>query len=252
MPSSPRALSGHVLPTRAFLVTISTKGDVTHECVCALVNHWKKTTVHAYVVREFGENEKLHLHAVLLYKEPRQSKKLHENFWDRYVKPYHPDSIGRYAVKVQVCPGNKWYDEYLQKEADGSHVLLDTYDRDAAVEFFPTQAVQEALVEAGKRKGLAAPHIEKHVSAWTESTFENSPEGAGAFLQHCMYVEKTMIPIADPRKLVEKSLMFWKYRNGIVCLNERELWLLKQLQDGPSYDVPTIRTQANVAARPSI
>jgi len=252
MPSGPRALGGRVLSTRAFLVTISTKGDVSRECESALVNHWSKTTAHAYVVREFGENGKLHLHAVLLYKEDRQSKKLHENFWARFVKPYHEDSIGRYAVKVQVCPGNKWYDEYLQKEKGVGSVLLDTYDREAALEFFPSPAVQEALVEAGKCKGVAAPHIESRVSAWTESAFENTPEGAGAYLQHCMYVEKSMIPIADPRKLVEKSLMFWKYRNGIVCLNERELWLLKQLQDGPSYDVPGARAQPFGAARPSI
>lgn len=252
MPSSPRALSEKILPTRAFLVTISTKGDVEHECVVSLVKHWEKSTDHAYVVSEFGSSGKLHLHAVLLYKENRLASKLHDNLWNRFVKPFHPDSVGKYAVKVQVCPGNKWYDEYLQKESE-STVLLNTYDREAAEQYFPAPAVQEALVELGNRKGVPAPHIEKHVSAWVASAFENSPEGALTYIQHCMYVEKTMVPLDDLRRLTSKSVMYWKYRNGICVPTERERFMLKQLVDGPDYDVPRDpRAQPFVAARPGI
>ena len=252
MPSPPHP-QGAVLPTRAFLVTISTKGDVEHECVQKLVAHWSKCTAHAFVVSEFGENGKLHLHAVLLYKENRLRCKLHENLWTRFVKPFHPDSIGEYAVVVQVCPGNKWYDDYLRKESD-STVLFDSYDREAAEAYFPSQAVQEALMEHGNRKGMAAPHVDKRVAAWAASAFENSPAGALTYLQHCMYVEKTMVPLDDLRRLTSKSVMYWKYRNGHTAPTERELFMLKQLVDGPEYDVPRSfpRAQPFVAAPPGI
>jgi len=247
MPSVPQPS----LETKSFLVTVSTKGDISPECVKALVKHWSKTTLYAYAVTEHGEFGKLHLHAVIIYKDGRSSKKIHENLWDRYVKEYHPDSIGRIAVKVQVCPGNKWYDEYLQKESDCT-IVLDTYDREAAEAYFPTPAVQEALMAVGDRKGLPAPYIEKHVTAWVASPFENSPEGALTYLQHCMYVEKTMVPLDDLRRLTSKSVMYWKYRNGICVPTERERFMLKQLTEGPDYDVPNARAQPFVAARPSI
>jgi len=233
------------------LLTISTKGDISDECIKAVVKHIRLTTVHAYVVTEHGESGKLHLHAVMLYKDSRDSKKIQDNVWQRMVKPHHPDSIGRVAVKVQVCPGNKWYDEYLQKEQDVS-VLLDTYDREASIDFFPTEAVQEALMATHKHKGVACPWLKQDIITWTASTFENTPEGALMYLNHRMYVLENMAPLACPRKLTEKALMYWKYRNQVVSPTERELWLLKQLQDGPSYDAPSIRAVPNSSAPPSI
>lgn len=247
MPSVPHPS----LDTRAFLLTISTKGDISDDCIKAVVKHIKATTVHAYVVTEHGESGKLHLHAVMLYKDPRTARKLHENIWDRQVKPFHPDSLGRVAVKVQVCPGNKWYDEYLKKEQDVS-VHLDTYDREAALDFFPTEAVQEALVAKTELKNHACPWLEQDTKTWSESTFENTPEGALMYLKHRMYVLKTMVPLSDPRKLTEKALMYWHYRNGVISPTERELWLLKQLQDGPAYDAPVVRRGPESSAPPSI
>jgi len=250
MPSPP-APSSPSLPVRAFLLTVSVKGDIKPECVTAVVKHLQSVTVHAYAVTEHGANGKLHLHAVALYKTPRSTKKLHENLWDRQVKPFHPDSIGKYAVKYQVCPGNDWYDTYLKKEA-GVEVVLDTYDRDKALEYFPSKAVQEALMAKAESKGLACPWLEQDTGTWAASTFENTPEGALMYLNHRMYVLKNMIPLADPRKLTEKALMYWKYRNGVISPTERELWLLKQLQDGPSYDAPAPRREQFAAAPPSI
>jgi len=230
-PSSPS------LDTRAFQLTVSVIGDISDECVKALVKHIKSTTVHSYVVTEHGTNGKLHLHAVLLYKDSRSSKKLHENIWDRQVKPYHPSSKGSVAVKIQVCPGNDWYDTYLQKESDCT-VLLDNYDREEALAYFPTPAVQEALMAKGKLSGLASPWLEQDTTTWAAGTFDNTPSGALMYLKHRMFVLKNMQPLADKRKLTEKALMYWEYRNAVISPSERELWLLKQLQDGPAYDVP--------------
>lgn len=244
-PSSPS------LPTRAFLITISTRGDVSGETQDLFVS-WVKKQDMAYVVAETGDSGKRHLHAVVLLKKDQLSKKLHENIWDRYVKPYHPDSIGRVAVKVQVCPGNDWYNTYLKKET-GVEVLHDDYDPEDAIPYFPTEAVQEALMATRKCTGVAAPHLEQDIAAWTGSTFTNTPDGAGCYLKHRMYVAKNMIPIKDKRKLMETALMYWEYRNQIVTLNERESFLLKQMQEGPSYDVPgTIRPDPSGSGRPSI
>ena len=80
-------------------------------------------------------------------------------------------------------------------------------------------------------KGFACAWLEQDVATWTGSTFEDTPQ----------YVAKNMVPIADPRKITEKVLVYWKYRHGVVSPTERELFLLKQLQDGPAYDVPVIR-----------
>lgn len=239
------------LPIRAWHLTVSTKGDISHDCIKALVKHIEATTAHAYVVTEHGESGKLHLHAVLLYKEPREKRVIQSNVWQRYVQKFHPDSIGKVAVKVKVCPGNDWYDEYLKKEQDVT-VHFDTYDREAALDFFPSEAIQEVVMASAQLKNHACPWLEQDTKTWSESTFENTPEGALMYLNHRMYVLKNMVPIADPRKITEKALMYWKYRNNVISPTERELWLLKQLQDGPSYDAPTIRRGPESSAPPSI
>jgi len=243
------------LETRSFLVTISTKGDITPECVKALVKHWTKTTLYAYAVTEHGETGKLHLHAVIIYKEVRLARKLHENLWHRYVEPNgHSDSVGKHAVKVQVCPGNKWYDEYLQKET-GASVVMDTYDREAAEAYFPTQAVQDALVELGNRKGVSTgcnAWYDAQVAAWMAGPFDDTPEGALCHMKQTWRDGTSMI-IKDPRHSTHTARALYEHRHKIVTCTERERFLLKQLEEGPSYEVPgSIQGERFASARPSI
>jgi len=223
--------------TRSFLLTISCKDDVSKEAEESVVKWIVKGTEMHHVVIEHGATGKRHLHAVLLYKSSRCSRKIQENVWARHVQPHHPDSIGRIAVKVQVCPGNDWYDSYLKKERDAL-VVATNYDPAKAETYFPTPEVQEFLMAKGKCKGMASPQLELDIIAWSESSFTNEPVGALSWLKHRMFVLKNMIPIADKRKLCEKAQLYWEYRNQIVTPNERELFLLKQLNDGPSYDAP--------------
>jgi len=237
--------------TRSFLLTVSVKGDLSIECEEALVKFIRKNTLMHHVVIEHGSSGKRHLHACMIFKKARTGPKLENNLHERFIKPFHADSPQRFATKVQVCPGNNWYNEYLTKEQD-VQVLSTSWDPEAATDHFPTQQVQEALQAKSKMASVSSPHIEKRVAEWIASSFENSPEGSLCFLKHCMYVDKSMIPIADPRKLTEKAFMHYQYRNGITDPTERERWLLKQLQEGPSYDVPgTIRDTIS-AARPTI
>jgi len=239
------------LDTRAFQMTVSVKGDLSADCQEALTNWVKKNTHMHFIVIEHGENSRRHLHALLIFKDPRDARKIKDNAYTRLVKPHHPDSIARFAVLVQVCPGNTWYTDYLQKETD-KEILSDTWDCQAALEFFPSEAVQESLMAKAASKDVACPSHEKHVQSWAESTYENTPEGSLIYLNYRMYVLKNMVPISDPRKITEKALMFWKYRNNHIAPTEREVFLLNQLQDGPCYDAPVIRAGPLSAAPPSI
>jgi len=239
------------LKTHAFQLTVSVKGDLSPDCQEELVKFIRKNTLMHYIVIEYGETSRRHLHALMVYKDPRHSRKIQTNVWTRFVQPYHSDSLPRYAVKVQVCPGNKWYDEYLQK--DGSReVLSDTWNRADAEAYFPVREVQEALMATSKMSGVACPWIDKDIISWTASTFENTPVGALMFLKDRMFVKKNMVPIQDPRKLTEKALMYWEYRNSVVSPTERQLFLLKQLQDGPSYDAPGPVRDSSRGAAPSL
>jgi len=240
-----------LLPVHAFQLTISVKGDLSATAQDGVTGWIRKNTLMHYIVIETGETGRRHMHALLVYKEPRDPRKLKDNVWNRFVKANHPDSLARIAVKVQVCPGNQWYDEYLQKEGT-REVLSDTWDKERALEFFPTPAVQETLMAKSKLKGVACPWLTEDVAAWTSSTFENTPEGALMYLKHRMFVLRNLVPISDPRKRTEKALMYWEYRNQVISPSERELFLLKQLQDGPSYDAPTVRPDPSGSARPSI
>jgi len=200
------------------------------------VTAWiRKNSLMHYIVIETGEAGRRHLHALLVFKDPRDPRKIKDNVFNRFVKTHHPDSLARIAVKVQVCPGPKWYDEYLQKEST-RELISNTWDADLACQYYPSAAIQETLVAKSKLKGVACPWLIEDISTWTGSTFENTPEGALMYLKHRMFVLRNLVPISDPRKRTEKALMYWECRNGVVSPSERELWLLKQLQDGPSYD----------------
>lgn len=239
------------LDTKTFLLTVSVKGDLLLECQESVLKWIRKNTHMNYVVIEHGSAGKRHLHAVLVFKESRLGKKLHENLWDRHVKPFHPDSIGKYAVKVQVCPGNDWYNTYLKKESD-VEVLSANYNPDEAETYFPTEATQAVLMEPRVIKGVACPRLETDVKAWADSDFSNTPQGAHEFIQYRMFVLKDMMPSQDNKKLVEKSRIYWRYRNGITALSERQLWLHKQEEEGPSFDVPGSIRDSSRGAVPRI
>lgn len=240
-----------ILPTRAFQLTVSVKGDLSPECQDLITEWIKKNTHFHYIVMENGATgTHRHLHALFVFKTPRDPRKIKDNVWNRFVKVHHADSIARYAVKVQVCPGPQWYDEYLQKES-GRELISNTWEPSEAQEYYPTEAIQEALVAKAKLKGVACPWLDEDIVQWSASDFENTPKGAHQWLHYRMFILKNMIPSQDDKKLIEKSRIYWRYRNGITALTERQEWLHRQAEDGPSYD-GVIRPDPVSAARPSI
>lgn len=227
------------LDTRTFLLTVSVREDISPECQEAIVKWARKNTHMNHIVLERGENAKLHLHAVLIFKDPRLSKKIHENVWDRFVKRYHSDSIGKYAVKVQVCPGNDWFNTYLQKESD-VEVLSSNYDPAEAEAYFPTSEVQTVLMAQGG--GESTPKNcnawwDWIIDAWSKSDFPNEPAGALSQLSVMMDENKIRV-MKDDRCLTDTAYALWRRRNKIVAPSPHQLMLLRRKDQDYSYECP--------------
>lgn len=209
--------SGPQVLTRTFCLTVSTRDPVSQECQQAIVNYCRSNTVYAYVVTENGQSGKLHLHAVMVFESHKDKKKLQENITVRYVKPNgHPEAKNGLAVKVQVCPGHKWYDEYLKKEQ--THVVLyNNYDRESVTQYFPTEAVQEFLQTHTRSGGPVDKHMAEHKRRWTEQCpTDSSYECAIQYLKQRMYVLEDMIIITDKRRLNQLAYSLYEYRNQII------------------------------------
>lgn len=209
--------------TRTFLLTVSPKDPVTQAVQDAIVKYCRKQTMFAYVVTETGASGKLHLHAVLVYSTHMEKKKLQENINNRIVvKNGHAGAKNGIATKVQVCPGHRWYDEYLRKE-EGVNVLYDNYDRERVTEYFPTQAVQEFLQTHTRSTGPVDKHMAEHKRQWIERfPTDASYECAVQYLKHRMYVLEDMIIIQDKRRLCQMAFALYEYRNQItdLCVEE--------------------------------
>lgn len=216
-----RSSSPQVL-TRTFLLTVSTKDPVTEQLQKAIVSYVREQCAYGYVVTEHGKSGKLHLHAVLVYDTHREKKKLQENINNRIVKKNgHPEAKNGLATLVQVCPGHRWYDEYLNKEEDVT-VLYDNYNRELVTDYFPTEAVQEYLQTHTRASGPADKHMAEHKRRWIERFDDPSYESAIQYLKHRMYVLEDMMIIQDKRRLCQLAYSLYEYRNAIIDANVEE------------------------------
>ena len=202
------------LNCKTVLVTLSVPGDISTECVDSFAKYVRKVTVHAYVVTERGESDRAHVHACLIFKDARPARKIQENVYARFVKPFHPDAIGRHAVQVQVMPGHKWYDENLQKECD-KQVHVDTYDREQITDYFPSAAVQGSLQTIHSTSKTAAPHIMRDVIAWEATEFDNTALGALEYLRHRMFVVRDMVPLQTIASLPTRLICIGLIATGL-------------------------------------
>jgi hypothetical protein len=196
---------------------------VSSACQQALVKYMQANTLYAYCVTETGKSGKLHLHAVMVYSNHKERKKLSENITNRYVKPNgHPEAKNGLAVKVQVCPGHKWYDEYLRKES-GVTILYNNYDRECVTEYFPDEATQEFLQVRHNSSGPADKHMAEHKRRWIERYPDDSSyESAIQYVKERMYVLEDMIIIQDKRRLTQMCYALYEYRNAIIEANVEE------------------------------
>lgn len=214
----------NILDTKTFLITISVKGDVSEIAQKKFLKWVEKVSSYAYVVAERGKSGQRHIHSVLCFDEPRNKQTLQEDVWKRYIKPFHGDSIGKFAVVVTVCYNHDWYDEYLNKE-QGVEVLYDQYDRDRVSGLFPPAEVQQLLVES-KGKRVSDTYMHEHCLLWSETDLPVSVSGALRYLRERMFKEKNMMVIQDERRVRQLALSLYRYRSSDCSQSmEDDEWL---------------------------
>lgn len=210
-----KSLDGHT-----FLVTISPKGDVSEPCQKAVLKWVGKNSSYAYVVAERGQNGQRHLHLALCFEDARSKQRLQEDIWKRYVKKWHGDSIGKFAVVVTNMYNHDWYDTYLRKE-DGVEVLYDGYLREAVGRLFPTLEQQE-LYKALAGKRVADSVIHDHSMAWESTSHPVSVAGAIFYLRERMFVLRDMAVIVDERRVRQLALALYRYRSQDITLSHED------------------------------
>lgn len=204
--------SGKNLDAHTFLVTLSPKGNIDPACVELVLKWVRKNSLHAYVVIETGSTGQRHVHMSLAFSAARSKTRLQEDLWKFKVKPYHSDSIGKYAVVVTNQYNHHWYETYLKKE-EAVEVLHDTYDLDAITSFFPTEE-QQLDYQTLKGKKPSDQVIHSHEVAWTETSHPVTVAGALYYLRERMFQLKDMQVIQDERRVRQLALALYRYRSG--------------------------------------
>lgn len=217
-----------------FLLTISTKDDVSAPTEGKLIKYLTKNFDHAYGVAERDRSGIRHLHFALCSALPRQSSNIHDDVWKRHVRPHHGDSIGRYAVVVTVMYNHDWHTSYLRKE-EGCEVLIDRYDPDLVSTFFPTPEQQEKLIQT-KGKRIADTYVHSLSAAFQEFTEECSPGSALDYLRTRMFITHDMAVILDERRLRQLALALYRYRsNDIRRSLDDDHWLANSCPTEPLF-----------------
>ena len=216
---SPAKQKSGKMQHHTFLLTISTKDDVSEETTKLLLKYLSKNFDHVYGVAEHGNTGKRHLHFCMCSMRARQSSSLHDDIWKRHVRPYHKDSIGHKAVLVTVMYNHEWYNEYLKKESD-VEVLLDSYDPDVVTQYFPTQEEQEKLIQT-KGKRIADSYVHGLSVQYKDECPDCSPGSALDYLRTRMFVQKDMAVILDERRLRQLALALYRYRSCDITLDAR-------------------------------
>lgn len=201
---------------RAFNITISVKEDIDAQAVSKLKNWAQKKALYCYAVLE-RETSKEHFHACVFCMDTQNPKSIRDTLW-KLVKPFHPTSIGRFAVHVQACPGRKWIDEYLQKESTREIIInsLPT-DLDDLEDYFPDETVQDLLKKKFEKHesnviDLFYANHEVHYKEYLhEESYVSSIETALKYFQNRMYVKKDMKVIEDQRRLFQKAICLHRY-----------------------------------------
>ena len=222
--SPAKSKPGNTLDGHTFLVTISPKGDVSEPCQKALLKWTEKNSTYEYIVAERGSTGQRHLHLALCFEVARSKQRLQEDIWKRFVKKWHGDSIGKYAVVVTNMYNHDWYDTYLRKE-EGVEILRDGYLREAVGRLFPTVEQQE-LYKALAGKRIADSVIHDHCMSWENTTHSVSVAGAIFYLRERMFVLRDMAVIIDDRRVRQLALALYRYRSQDITLsNEDEEFL---------------------------
>lgn len=225
--------------SQAYRVTLSPKQDICEEAEKKFVKWATKQADYLYIVAEHGTSGKRHVHALLLFPVKRAKSVIHNYIWQQHVKPYHPDSIQKFAVLCNTAYDFKWRDEYLQKEED-REVLHEKWDDTHVSKYLPTPEEQNALIEqmGDARKGrcyhdhkmwvdMAAHFKVDYIKDKTSVNWKD------VIVADCLewinreMLEGRMVVMVDERRRVQKAVWLWR----VVTNNSKPTGLESVLVD---------------------
>lgn len=228
---------------RAFNLTLSPKDHISDECLCKVKSWLKRTTQFCYAVCEHGGSGKRHLHAAMFFLDNKNKKNINDTVW-KIVRQFHGNSVQRYAVHLQVSPGRKWVDEYLQKE-DGVEIILNSLPPDTSLldDYFPDEEVQAALVKSSKKDDKVWDtfyhyHEIKYKEWLDERTYVSSQQTAMEYFHYRMFVTKDMRVNADSRKVIQQSLALHRYSSGEYKCTAKELRSITEEHSTHDFNCP--------------
>ena len=151
MPDSKKSKVKMVFHLKAFLITVSFRTDINDECIKWIKKYLGNNAKYHYTVVEHGESGVAHLHTIFYTDEAKNGADIKNQWWKALDPKQNDDSKRKYAIKVNVCHDQTWYDEYLKKENDCT-IITDEWPRDETVltSYYPDEATQKALQAIGK------------------------------------------------------------------------------------------------------
>lgn len=213
----------------AFQLTISTKTDVSEELIAYIKRFLMANCVFYHCVLERGKNDKLHLHAMLLFALPKRTRSIRNNLWNRGVKVHQGDdgTRGDVGIKVQVAPGDLWYKEYLRKEVGVIVVCTKWGTDDVVASYFPSAEDQQFLMEkAAKGKGSVDGWVARNLADYTAEypVGSRTPQNAYKFVLQWYHKHRR-----DPDTRILKQRTEYLFRFAVEWFDTTEPWVTRLL-----------------------
>lgn len=224
---------------RAYRLTISTKGDISEETQKKTKKWLDRTCKYVLCVVE-NNTGKRHLHAAMYFDEPKNKKQLQEYIWRHFVKPFHEDSMGKYAVLINVMYNSEWVETYLQKD-ETREVLLshlpneETPEAVSLNEFYPTPEEQEALQAAKDKPSQSDSFLDIHEERYKlyleHEGLSSSITVATEYFLWRVNVDRSMSRLRDSRSYVNMGLALHRYITMDKNLTAEEHSLIRRVTE---------------------
>lgn len=136
---------------QAFKITLSFKTDVTKEMQKWIVGYLQRSTEYRYIVTELDKSGKVHLHACCIWNKETRGDNIKETIWKHgYMKYQKDQSNKKFCIMINVMYDDKWYQEYLSKDANRV-VLENVWEQPEVIgKYYPTKEIQEACQAIGE------------------------------------------------------------------------------------------------------
>lgn len=136
---------------QAFKITLSFKTHVTKEMQKWIVGYLQRSTEYRYIVTELDKSGKVHLHACCIWNKETRGDNIKETIWNYgYLKYQKDQSNKKFCIMINVMYDDKWYQEYLRKDANRV-VLENVWEQPEVIgKYYPTKEIQEACQAIGE------------------------------------------------------------------------------------------------------